>query len=276
MSSRMQQLFTTLANIIIEYCDPLNVAVKIDFASQPSMKTTGAMEQSTALEQDEVVDSTSFDNILFSDLKERIDNTLSSQPNKINRASLMFYLLHCVDKLRPLMIEKTSYLDDKDCNELQDLMSKFVINMGLLLTKWKHEYIEIKYDDKNIVKIHGFKIGLFSTGICNSGKLIQKSLFPALKLQPNDCDSKIKDCIDAIFTEHQNAQILVLFKQDALVLPKIGFFTPCGSSWINKQIFNLNPNYGAYRIKQDSKNNSSCSNESNSADLAPTTLIALD
>lgn len=194
MFPKMQLLFTTLANIIIQYCDPSNAAVKIEFPSPRTIHTE---------EQGEYVETKSFDDHLFSDLKERIENSISSHRNKINRASLMFYLLHYVDKIRPLL-ENPHYLKPNELDTLQCEMIQLITEMKDLLRKSKTDYIEVKYGEQQITdKIYGFRIGFF--GISNSGAIIQSLLFQPLTLSS---PGAIKQYIADVFKEYQHTQRL--------------------------------------------------------------------
>lgn len=133
------------------------------------------------------------------DLDERIASAMSTnEGDDIDRSSLLRYILHVINQLKPLVIEST-ILDDHAAMHLQQQLIQFVLDIQRALATSQSSSITVQYDEQDHV-LFGF---LRLMGLCKSGGIVQRELFNALNLPVTASKETLTEYFASAINAHQ-------------------------------------------------------------------------
>lgn len=189
MPARLHTFYRSLEEIIIEYCETKTSTYSVVSQTNnpediPDLETPNLNECILALEQ-------------------------SNSSGGIDRSSLLRYLLHAIEQLRPF-IDTTYVLDETSTNNVKEELSQFIINIQKLLNMTQKTQLMVKYNNQEHSVNGCVREGIL--GLCTSGNIIQKKLFTALSLSVNTNEDIIKRTIDDIINAQQHKLMIAKIK----------------------------------------------------------------
>jgi myosin heavy subunit len=135
---------------------------------------------------------------LLSNLKELIEEATKIYKD---RAPILDYLLHLVQKFKPLADQSTP-LNDSDYEEIEKVLVEFILNMQILTKESQRKEIPIKYDKDPVVMI-GFQRPLRGYSYCVSAQTIEKNIFTPFELSFETPESEVRETIKALVDAHK-------------------------------------------------------------------------
>lgn len=121
------------------------------------------------------------------------------------RRPLMLYVLHIIHLLREFADQPT-FLTDTDLTVLKQHLFLFVTDMKLLLSTSQITIQNTSYNETT-APFYGLK--RIVRGLCDSGNIIQETLFSTLNLSVESTPEKIEQALTEVLNEHQRHLHLV-------------------------------------------------------------------
>lgn len=186
MSSRLEQLFNALSDIILEYCHMPDEAPCFVLISDIDSEVNSE-EQIHQFDK-----HTELDELIL---------IMENNPNKKHRVPLMRYLSSNIKLLRP-HFDNVLPMDETTTTHLQQKLIQLIDNLCSLLNASKTTSIPVPSEQD--IKTH--LLGCYD---CKSGNIIQKTLFSPLKISMHMSKENIDQLIKDIINENQCQRFIV-------------------------------------------------------------------
>jgi hypothetical protein len=134
--------------------------------------------------------------------QELLHLVMASTETVQTRRPLLQYICYAIDLLRALKDSDTTFFEANAKQTAAELQTLF-ISLKTLLTTSQQRVVLIKYKDI-CIEIYGLINGVWPVcSLCTSGRVIESTLFPALRLRPAEADAeRIQLALDDLLNEH--------------------------------------------------------------------------